>query len=314
MKLPISDLQDAIAQTIADAEPAYDVAALCEFFGLEPQRNDNPFNSKRKYVLSRLKTKSLEFLIDLGHQVNDRYHSDELALVLKKFTSDGVSGEVKNIIFAAKGEKPEIVLTDAVNNTISIVKHAELCLVYDKPITSRGLLWSELVLWWKEKCACRDETAQESLYNRLKESMDCDGVKNEVELFLFRVYYKQFYPQLGEKLPALIPQVYLHYDPKTLKELRGMRRIPRERMDFLLLFSDKDRVVLEIDGKHHYSKGDTACPEEYAKMVAEDRRLRLLGYEVYRFGGFEFVNKTTAYKTLTDFFWKLFEKHGILLS
>ena len=80
-------------------------------------------------------------------------------------------------------------------------------------------------------------------------------------------YYKVFKPKLGDRLPALIPQVYFHYDPKTLKELQGKRRIPRERMDFLILFSDRDLVVLEVDGSHDYSrknsKGeDIASPQE----------------------------------------------------
>ncbi|MGW2892953.1 hypothetical protein ACWDDN_48215 [Streptomyces griseoruber] len=31
----------------------------------------------------------------------------------------------------------------------------------------------------------------------------------------------------------------------------------------------------------------TAVPRLYTEMVAEDRRLRLAGYEIYRFGGWE---------------------------
>jgi len=58
-------------------------------------------------------------------------------------------------------------------------------------------------------------------------------------------------------------------------------------MDFLLLFTDRRRVVVEVDGKQHYATGDKASPDLYAQMVAEDRRLRLAGYEVYRFGGAE---------------------------
>lgn len=82
-------------------------------------------------------------------------------------------------------------------------------------------------------------------------------------------------------------------------------------MDFLLLFSDRDRVVLEVDGKQHYAKGDIANPEEYARMVAEDRKLRLRGYEVYRFGGYELA--TGKGRAIIDnFFHVLFEKHGIM--
>jgi hypothetical protein len=40
----------------------------------------------------------------------------------------GVGGQLKNIIFASSGPKPEIVFTDAVNNLIEIIKNAEHCL------------------------------------------------------------------------------------------------------------------------------------------------------------------------------------------
>ena len=37
-------------------------------------------------------------------------------------------------------------------------------------------------------------------------------------------------------------------------------------------------------------------------MVSEDRRLRLAGYEVFRFGGAEFVNADNAAQMLQRFF------------
>lgn len=58
-------------------------------------------------------------------------------------------------------------------------------------------------------------------------------------------------------------------------------------MDFLMLFADRSRIVIEVDGKQHYANGETARPARYADMVAEDRSLRLAGYEIYRFGGAE---------------------------
>jgi hypothetical protein len=57
----------------------------------------------------------------------------------------GVVGDFKNLIFAADGPKPELVLRDAVNNTIEIVKHADRCLVYDRPLPADGLSWGALV-------------------------------------------------------------------------------------------------------------------------------------------------------------------------
>jgi very-short-patch-repair endonuclease len=308
MKPPLRDLQTAIAETIAGEEKAYDIVAMCKFFGLQTDEGGDPWYSKRLYVLSLVKQHSESSLIDLATRVIGRYQSDNLKIVLSQFTG-GVSGEIKNIIFAANGPKPELVLTDAVHNTVDIVANAQYCLVYDKPITSKGLLWSDLVSWWKEKSSGESDQVERDLYARLKSSLG-----SKVEELLFFTYFKEFKTELGENLPALVPQVYLHYDPKTLKELQGKRRIPRERMDFLLLFSDRSRVVLEVDGKQHYAQGDLASPQEYARMVSEDRKLRLRGYEVYRFGGFELTDSEAGKTILKEFFKALFDKHGITLS
>jgi len=74
-------------------------------------------------------------------------------------------------------------------------------------------------------------------------------------------------------------------------------------MDFLLLMQGRRRVVLEVDGRHHYADDEgRADPRRYSVMVGEDRRLRLAGYEVYRFGGAEFVDSDRAISMLDDFF------------
>jgi very-short-patch-repair endonuclease len=78
-------------------------------------------------------------------------------------------------------------------------------------------------------------------------------------------------------------------------------------MDFLILFSSRHRVVLEVDGKQHYANGDTASPALYSEMVSEDRRLRLAGYEVYRFGGAELM-RDGADKMVAEFFDQLAER------
>jgi hypothetical protein len=57
----------------------------------------------------------------------------------------GVGGRPKNLIFASQGPKPEIGFADAINNDTVILSDEESCLVYDRPISSNGLLWSELV-------------------------------------------------------------------------------------------------------------------------------------------------------------------------
>jgi hypothetical protein len=51
----------------------------------------------------------------------------------------------------AIGPKPEIVLDDAVNNDLRIVRNEENCLIYDRPLAGHGLLWSELADWWADR-------------------------------------------------------------------------------------------------------------------------------------------------------------------
>jgi hypothetical protein len=84
----------------------------------------------------------------------------------------------------------------------------------------------------------------------------------------------------------------------------------RERMDLLLLLPRGVRIVMEVDGKQHYAEGDTASPKLYSEMVSEDRRLRLHGYEVYWFGGYE-LGTTGAADMLREFFRSLLIQHEV---
>ena len=146
------------------------------------------------------------------------------------------------------------------------------------------MTWDDLIAWWIDKGQAHDaERARLSLAARLERSLG-DGP----ELLLFRTYRA-----LGRSGPALIPQVYLHSDPYSARRL-GNKPGPlhRQRMDFLMLLPGRARVVIEIDGQQHYSQNGQAKPALYAQMVIEERELRLAGYEVYRFGGAEFVDKS----------------------
>lgn len=222
--------------------------------------------------------------------------------IYKAIRDFGVEGNIKNLIFASTGYKPEIVLKDALNNTIQIVKNKDSCLVYDKEIKVEGLKWVELVEWWSNlRKKERNAQSAKELFDRLNRSLDSKPEKD-----LLRTYYYHYGEILGAKLPALIPQVYLHYDPYTIRK-HGIKYLLRQRMDFLILFSSSKRVVIEIDGKHHYSIGDTSSPKIYSEMVKLDRELKFLNYDVYRLGGFEMTNNMKEV-TIT-FFDNLFEKY-----
>lgn len=135
----------------------------------------------------------------------------------------GVDGRPKDLIFASTGPKPELGFSDAVNNDIVILRNEEHCLVYDQPITEDGLLWAELGGWWANSSSAEitESDARRQLGERLRAATGSPAEKR-----FFEAYFRCFAPKLEERLPALIPQVYLHFDPATLRQLRG-QAIPR---------------------------------------------------------------------------------------
>lgn len=219
---------------------------------------------------------------------------------------NGVQGQAKNIIFAANGPKPEIVLRDAINNDVEIVKNAEYCLIFDRPIPPTGLRWSDLIAWWVgiRGGDVQDKETWRLLYRRLEESL-----ASAPEKLLFKAYYTKFMVQFDDNPPALLPQVYLHFDPLTIRERGGAPVLPRQRMDFLLLLSAHDRIVIEVDGKQHYADGDVASPRRYGELTAADRELKLAGYDVFRFGGAELSDKDGE-RVASEFFAELFAKRA----
>ncbi|GAA3348682.1 hypothetical protein GCM10020358_68040 [Amorphoplanes nipponensis] len=221
----------------------------------------------------------------------------------------GVRGAMKNLIFAAVGPKPEIVLVDALNNDLRITRNADNCLVYDRPLAAHGLTWTELTGWWADRegmTGADDWAVSSSLYRRLDRSLG----DNDAERRVLRAYADR-YLRLGPDIPALIPQVYLHYDPHVRSHYQpGSAPLPRQRMDFLMLLPHRARVVIECDGRQHYADDNgRASPQRYAEMVAEDRELQLTGYEVYRFGGAELVDGPDTARRLDAFFDRLAERY-----
>lgn len=236
-------------------------------------------------------------------------------------TRVGVQGQVKNIIFAAK-YKPEIAFDDALNNDIRITRNENHCLIYNRSIPSSGVMWNDLVEWYAaENNLTDDQNPEVAFITRLCDCLDtsfkASGAKAGPETWMLQAYYN-LKKELGIDLPALIPQVYLYYDPQTLKQ-RGYKLFEHQKMDFLMIFSHKDRIVIEIDGKQHYAEGATASPKLYSEMVRAHREMSLLGYDVYRFGGYEFMGadadetvKNKVLDNIKQFFVRLFCKYGIL--
>lgn len=292
-------LRQAIAQSIAENVKAYNVVAFCRKVGLAVEDDDTAWEGKAVYVTGLLQGWELPELIVLARQVLGQWDDEALQDLVALVGTRGVRGDLKNLIFATIGPKPQIVLRDAVNNVVEITQGADRCLVYDRPLPEQGLTWNALVQWWAEEHLVETDldVAGRDLWQRLNRSLD-----STPEHLLFSTFTKR-YGQDPSTL-ALLPQVWLHYDP-YLRPNPQQRpgAVIRQRMDFLLLMPERRRIVLEVDGRHHYAADDgRADPQRYATMVSEDRRLRLTGYEVYRFGGAELSQPEIATATLDDFF------------
>ena len=129
------------------------------------------------------------------------------------------------------------------------------------------------------------------MYGRLRASLDSEPGK-----IFFRAYYNYYRHPIKKDIPALVPQVYLHYDTRSKYQRKGKIVYSHQRMDFLMLIPRGVQIVFELDGQLHYSLNGKAMPALYAEMVKDDRALRIKGYEVYRFGGYEFLDENYAKK------------------
>jgi len=295
-------LRHAIASAL-ERVSASELAGECVSFGLpaEAENEDSPWRGKWRYVERRIRHWKLPELFQLGRAVAAVYDDNrDLNHLLGLDVPGGVRGEMKNIIFAADGPKPKIKIKDALNNDLEITENADYCLVYDRPLDEGGLTWRQLVAWRAGSDSLTEDEERATgreLYRRLLKS-----AANGAERFIFERYCAR-YATCGFDIPALIPQVYLHYDPYTRRA--GGTAGP-QRMDFLLLLPRRRRVVLELDGTHHYARDDGgADPARYAVMAAADRELQLAGYEVYRFGGHELADRVGARGLLDSFFDRL---------
>lgn len=249
-----------------------------------------------------------KYLVSDGYKLMPTGNVGDKVIFSVQNLTPGVQGTIKNIIFASK-YKPEIVLEDALNNDIKIISNREHCLVYDKNVMNTGISWNELQTWYNDGLYWLD-TGQD-LKGRLRDSLDSHPE------YLFYDTYIEIVEKYEGKVPALLPQVYLYYDPKLEKD-RIKKIFEHQRMDFLMIFSDSQRVVIEIDGVQHYADfvpGNSkhyASVDKYAEMVSAQREMTLAGYDVYRFGGKELYNTSVGKNIIKRFFKMLFEKYQIL--
>ncbi len=215
-------------------------------------------------------------------------------------------GRPKNLIFASQS-KPDLRLSDTLDNDVEILSGADQVLVYDRPITTDGLRWRDLQAWWKDTQSLdSDAAAKRTLWQRLRHSLPDSSPPQQM---LFRLFH-EIHRGRTHDLPALLPEVWLHWDPQTLKE-RGARAMLNLRMDFLMLLPGGHRIVLEVDGRHHYATGTQANPSVYAETAHGDRELKLARYDVFRFGAAELSDEQSARPMLEAFFDDLFSTYQV---
>lgn len=208
------------------------------------------------------------------------------------------------VLFASTGSsKPDLRISEVLDRTVEIVDTHQV-LRYDRAVSAEhGLTWTALQSWWAETNSLdRGAPAtKKSLYQRLLAGIPQTSPPQQR---LFRAYHRWVADQGLVDFPALLPEVWLHWDPQSTRQ-RGDRAFRSHRLDFLLLLAGHRRVVLEVDGAQHYSTANRqASPELYAATMRADRDLRLDGYEVFRFGGHE-LGDAAAVATTSEFFGRL---------
>ena len=193
----------------------------------------------------------------------------------------------KNLIFASPG-KPDLRFRDAVDNDIEIVTGRKEVLVYDEPIRGALPVARSAILVGAAR-ANRGARSRETepVPASFEQSTEDIASPTAAVQSHFSSTFERGYPAC----PRSSPRFGLHYDPKTVRE-RGKEALLRQRMDYLMLLPAGVRIVLEVDGQHHYSSDGRAAPKRYAELVYADRELKLCGYDVYRFGASELKGGT----------------------
>ncbi|MFE5689668.1 hypothetical protein, partial [Streptomyces sp. NPDC056512] len=168
----------------------------------------------------------------------------------------GTARGPRNLIFATLG-KPDIRFTSALDNDIEIAERADQVLVYDRPIGKDGLRWHELRAWWQESRQIpQGEDAGKALYDRMEA---CLPTNSPGQHNLFWLYHRIHRDTLDD-VPALLPEIWIHWDPKSVRA-RGDNALTNLRMDFLMLLPGGHRVVLEVDGIQHFTRNHGTEPD-----------------------------------------------------
>ena len=195
----------------------------------------------------------------------------------------GIFEKPKYLIFGISQDKPDIRIKNVIDGNLEIVNSDDM-IIYDEEI-KESLTYRDFNNWWLKN---RYKYGWYKLENQL----------NPRELKV-QNFYKSRYAS-NENNPVLIPQVYLHYDPKCKKEREKYMlsdTIIFQRMDFLILYNNR-RIIIEIDGSSHFETNNTVDLVKYTKQVEYDRTMKFLGYDSYNYEGILEVFFNNLYKYL----------------
>lgn len=168
-------------------------------------------------------------------------------------------------------------------------------LVYDQEIGD-SLLYKEFNDWWKRN------SKKYCWYDTKKQLQEKERIVQN--------FYKANY--CAENHPVLIPQVYLHFDPKSKAERKKCKfseSLIFQRMDFLMIYKGK-RIIIEIDGYSHLMTNGKIDIEKYSQQLEYDRTMKFLEYDIFRICNCELEEKNFE-KTLDCFFKNLYTYLGI---
>lgn len=245
---------------------------------------------------------SIEYLANFTKSDNTKTYvlPDEYSCPLRIYepifdlTHHSHFSNVKHLIFGVSTQKPDIRIKDVMDGNIEVVNTDDV-LVFDNEIDS-SLTFKDMDLWWSKN------KGKYKWYKR-KEHLQ----PNEMRVQDF--YKANFF---AENNPVLIPQVYLHYDPKSRNERRHCAisdTLIFQRMDFLILYNNR-RIIIEIDGESHFVTNNHIDLEKYARQLEYDRTMRFLGYDVFRISNSDLTDDKYE-KVLFDFFTNLYYYLGI---
>lgn len=141
----------------------------------------------------------------------------------------------------------------------AVVKNEQNCLIYDRRLAARGLTWRDVTAWWadRENLTGQPERAiWNGLYRRLLGSINAG---NGAERRIFTAYGKR-YGTLGADIPALPPQVYLLYDPRTRAGFPMSRRRRRAALPTRSSSPLDSSETTQTSGNRMKSRADPSRP------------------------------------------------------